>query len=60
MIYSGNGIAGREAKSAEKHLASALADKWKKEFSEMVFYVRVRMALVVVRVNSLLIRGSCD
>ena len=37
MIYSVDSIAGREAKSAEKHLASALADKWKKEYSEMVF-----------------------
>ena len=37
-------IAGREAKSAEKRLAYALAEKWKREYSEMVFYVRVRMS----------------
>ena len=30
MIYSVDGIAGREAKSAEKRLVSALAEKWKK------------------------------
>ena len=58
MIYTGNGIDGHEAKSTEKRLASALADKWKKEYSEMKFYVRVRMALAVVKANSLLIRGS--
>ena len=58
MIYSVDGIAGREAKSAEKRIVSALAGKWKKEYSEMVFYVRVRMALAVVKANSLLIRGS--
>ena len=58
MIYSVDGIAGREARSAEKRLASVLADKWKKVYSEMVFYVRVRMALSVVKANRLLIRGS--
>ena len=60
MIYTVDGIAGREARSAEKRLASALAEKWKREYSEMVYYVRVRMVLAVVKVNSLLIRGSRD
>ena len=60
MVYSVDGIAGREAKSAQKRLASALAEKRKREYSEMVFYVRVRMALSVVKSNSLLIRGSRD
>ena len=49
-----------QAKSAEKRLASALAEKWKREYSEMVFYVRVRMSLGVVKANSLLIRGNRD
>ena len=31
MIYTVDGIAGREAKSVEKRLASVLADKWKQE-----------------------------
>ena len=53
-----DGIAAREAKAAEKRLAELLALKWKKHRSEMVFYVRVRMALAVVRANSLLIRDS--
>ena len=60
LVYSVDGIAGREAKSAEKRLATYLADKWKKGYPEMVFYVRVRMALAVVKANSLLIRGSRD
>ena len=33
MVYSVDGIAGRKAKSAEKRLASALAEKWKREYS---------------------------
>ena len=60
MIYTVDGIAGREAKSGEERLASALAKNWKREYSEMVFYVRVQMALAVVKANSLLIRGSRD
>ena len=60
MVYSVDGIAGREARSAEKRLASALAEKWKREYLEMVFYVRVWMSLAVVKANSLLIRVSCD
>ena len=60
LVYSVDGIAGREAKSAEKRLASYLSVKWRRNYSEMVFYVRSRMALSVVRSNSLLIRGSRD
>ena len=30
MVYSVDGIAGREAKSAKKHLAAVLASKWRK------------------------------
>ena len=60
MVYSVDGIAGREARNAEKRLATYLAGKWKRGYSQMVYYVRVRMAIAVVRANSLLIRGSRD
>jgi hypothetical protein len=60
LVYTVDGIAGREARNAEKRLASHLGTKWRKGYSEMVHYVRVRMALAVVRANSLLIRGSRD
>jgi hypothetical protein len=60
MVYSVDGIAGREARNAEKRLATHLAGKWNREYSLMVYYVRVRMAIAVVRANSLLIRGSRD
>ena len=60
MVYSVDGIAGREAWNAEKRLATHLASKWNRGYSQMVYYVRVRMALAVVRANSLLIRGSRD
>jgi hypothetical protein len=58
LVYSVDGVAGREARSAEKRLAELLADKWKRQYSQMVYYVRVRMQLALVRTTSLLIRGS--
>jgi len=60
LVYSVDGIRGREAKSAERRLASALGEKWSRPYSYMVHYVKVRMSIAVVRANSLLIRGSRD
>ena len=45
LVYSVDGIAGCEAHNAERKLASHLAAKWGRKYSEMVYYVRVRMAL---------------
>ena len=52
MVYSVDGIAGREARNAEKRLATHLASKWNRGYSQMVYYVRVRMAIAVVRKQS--------
>ena len=60
MVYSVEGIPGREARNAEKHLTTLLAAKWRRPRARMVFYVRVQMALAVVQANSLLFCGSCD
>jgi hypothetical protein len=60
LVYSVDGIAGREAKNAEKHLAFHLSEKWHKPLPQMVYYVWIRMSIVVVRANSLLIHGSRD
>jgi hypothetical protein len=57
-VYSVDGMAGRETRMAERRLASQLAWKWKREYSEMVGYVRTRMCMSVLRANTLLIRGS--
>jgi hypothetical protein len=58
LVYSVDGIAGREAKNAEKRLAYHLLEKWHKPLPQMVYYVRIRMSIAVVRANSLLIHGS--
>ena len=60
LVYLVDGIAGREARNAEKRLATLLVAKWRKEYLRMVQYVRVRMTIAVVRANSLLIHGSWD
>jgi len=41
LIYSVDGIAGREAKNAEKCLAYHLSEKWHKQLPQMVYYVRI-------------------
>jgi hypothetical protein len=60
MVYLVDGIAGRKARNAERRLATHLASKWKRGYSQMVYYVRVRMAIAAVHANSLLNRGSRD
>ena len=60
MVYPVDGIAGCKARNAEKRLATHLAGKWNREYSQMVYYVRVRMAIMVVRAISLLIPDSQD
>ena len=59
-VYSVDSLAGREARAVERRIAGLLAQKWRQPYSAMVHYVRVRMALAIVKSNSLLIRGSRD
>ena len=51
-------MAGKEAKSFERRIASLLAAKWDRPYSEMVGYVRGRMGLAIIRHNTRLLRGS--
>ena len=60
LVYSVDGVPGREARAAERRLAAKLAEKWERPYSQMVHYVRCRMSIAVVRSNSLLLRGSRD
>ena len=45
LVYTVDGIAGREAKVAEKKMALYLAAKWNINYSVTVFYVQARIAL---------------
>ena len=58
VIYSVDGMAGKEARAFEKRVASLLATKWERPYREMVGYVRGRMSLAVVRSNTMVLRGA--
>jgi hypothetical protein len=59
-IYLVDGIAGRKARNAKRRLATHLASKRNCRYPQMLYYVRVQMAIAVVCTNSLLICGSRD
>ncbi len=60
MVYTVDRIAGHKARNAKKRLATHLASKWNRGYSQMVYYVRVWMPIAVVCKNSLLICRSRD
>jgi hypothetical protein len=60
MVYLVDGVAGREAWNAKKRLVTHLESKWKRGYSQMVYYVRVQMLIAIVHANSLLICRSRD
>ena len=51
-------MAGNEAKSFERRIASLLAVKWDRPYSKLVGYVRGRMGLAIIRHNTRLLLGS--
>jgi hypothetical protein len=58
LIYSVDGMPCEAAAAAEKRLASLLASKWNRAYSEMVSFVRQRISLAIVRSNTMLLRGE--
>jgi hypothetical protein len=58
LVYSVDGMACKEALAFEKRLASLMATKHERRYSEMVGFVRARMSLAVIRSNTLLLRGA--
>ena len=59
-MYSVDGMRGKEALSAKRRLAAALAEKWSRPYSQMMHFIKVHMRIAAVRANSLLLRGSRD
>ena len=57
LVYSVNGMACKEAQAFEKRIASLLSDKWNRTYSELVGYVRGRMAMSILRSNTVCLRG---
>ena len=58
LVYSVDGMACKEARAFEKRVASLLASKWERRYSEMVGFVRARMSLAIVRSNTRLLHEA--
>jgi hypothetical protein len=52
LVFSVDGLLGKEATAASKRLASCLAAKWKRSYSELCGYVRSRLSLALIRSSS--------
>jgi hypothetical protein len=60
LVFSVDGLRGAEADAASRRLASRLAAKWKRTYSEVCGFVRSRLSVALVRTTSLCLRGSRD
>ena len=58
LVYSVDGLEGTKAKAARKRLASRLAAKWNRQYSQICGFVRSRLAFTLVRSTSRCLRGS--
>ena len=58
LVYSVDGMPCSEARATERRIASLLATKWDRRYSEMCCFVRRRIALSIARSTTLLLRGD--
>ena len=58
LVYSEDGMASKDARTAERRVTWLLAEKWKRTYSDMAHFIQTRMSLAVVRSNTLLLRGD--
>ena len=58
LVYSVDGMEGGEAKAARRRVASRLATKWGKQYSQMCGFVRSRISISLVRATSRCLRGT--
>ena len=58
LVYSVDGMASKDARTAERRIAWLLAKKWSRTYSDMACFIRTRMSLAIVRSNTLLLRGD--
>jgi hypothetical protein len=58
LVFSVDGLLGKEAKAASKRLASTLAGKWKRSYSEICGFVRSRLSIALIRSSSRCLRAN--
>jgi hypothetical protein len=56
LVFSVDGLMGVECDAARKRLASLLATKWKRTYSQVCGFVRSRLAIALVRSSSRCLR----
>ena len=60
LVFSVDGMEGAEATAARKRLASRLAAKWGRNYSQVCGFVRSRLAMALARSTSRCLRGTRD
>ena len=58
LVYSVDGMACKEALAFKKWVASMLARKWTRPYSEMVGFVCIRMSLAIICFTTMLLCGA--
>ena len=58
LVFSVDGMQGVEATAASRQLASSLAAKWKRSYSELCGFVRSRLSIALVRSASRCLRAD--
>ncbi|KAL7474491.1 hypothetical protein ACHAW6_000464, partial [Cyclotella cf. meneghiniana] len=56
LVYSVDGMASKDTRTAKQCIAWLLAKKWSHTYSDMTRFIHRRMSLAVVRSNTLLLR----
>ena len=60
MVYPAYGVPGTEDVAAQRHLASLLSNKLKREYLEMCGFIRAWVSLAIVGSNTLILQGAMD
>ena len=58
LVFSVDGLRGAEASAASKRLASLLAAKWHRTYSQVCGFVRSRLSIALVRATSRCLRAD--
>ena len=58
LVFSVDGLFSRETTSATRRLATMLAAKWSKQYSQVCGYVKAWLSLALVRANSRCLRAE--
>ncbi|KAL7474870.1 hypothetical protein ACHAW6_000818 [Cyclotella cf. meneghiniana] len=58
LVYTVDSMASMDARTAEQQIAWLLTKKWSRTYSDMANFIRTRMSLAIVRINTLLLRGN--